>query len=69
MTLDELNTGNFCMLTAGMSPLRLTMLNPPTRSTLWTPEEALVAAAWLVAMAEPFSSVKFAGILHKVQST
>lgn len=32
-------------------------------------ERALVLAAWIVAMAEPFSSVKFEDVLKNVQNT
>jgi hypothetical protein len=57
------------MIASGAGGKRLTMLNPPTHATEWTPEAALVVAAWLVAMAEPFASVSFAEVLRKVRNT
>lgn len=40
-----------------------TMMRPLVEAT---PEEALRAAAWIVTMADPFSSVKFADIFAAV---
>lgn len=67
--INNVNVCNQHVIASGGGGKRLTMLLPPTRATEWTPEEALVVAAWLVAMAEPFSSVPFEQVLHKVQST
>jgi hypothetical protein len=42
------------------------MLMPPTRATEWSPEQALVLAGWLVALAEPFSQISFADVLDQI---
>ena len=68
-TADELDIGNRCMVAAQGSPIHFLMVNPPTRATRWTPDEALVIAAWLVAMAQPFTEVKFADVLTRVENT
>lgn len=67
--INNVNVSNQHGIASGAGGKRLTMLLPPTRATEWTPEQALVIAAWLVAMAEPFASVPFADVLHKVKST
>jgi hypothetical protein len=66
--LELLDVSNFCMLAmGGGQPPRYVFLNPPTRFTEWSADQALVAAAWLVSMAEPFASVKFEDVLRKVR--
>ena len=67
-TIDIANRHAVAMRGSG-SGQRLGMLLPPTRATEWTPEEALVLAAWLVSMAEPFAQVTFEDVLHKVHNT
>ena len=53
---------------AGQPPV-FAMLMPPSRHTQLSPEQALVLAAWLVALADPYSKVKFAHVLRKVHNT
>lgn len=53
---------------AGHPPV-FAMLMPPSRNTQMTPEQALVLAAWLVALADPYSKVKFDHVLRKVHNT
>ena len=68
--LEMLDIGNHCGVAASSGqPVRLGLLMPPTRQQALTPEQALVLAAWLVAMAEPWSPVKFVDVLHKVHNT
>lgn len=66
---EQMSIANFCMIGIGGVPPRLVMANPPARTNRWTPEEALVVAAWLVAIAEPMTDVKFSDILERVQNT
>jgi|HubBroStandDraft_1064217.scaffolds.fasta_scaffold313187_2 hypothetical protein len=68
-TIEELNCGNFCGVAGCIAPPKIVMLIPPTRATVWTPEEALVCAAWLVAMAAPFASVTWQEVLEKVENS
>lgn len=65
--LDIANVHGVAMNTA--RPPIVAMLIPPSRHTQMTPEQAIVLAAWLVALADPFSSVKFVHVLHKVHNT
>lgn len=50
----------------GMRGELITILMPATQMTA---DEALVHAAWLVSLAEPFASVDFKDVLDEVQST
>lgn len=65
--LVTLDIGNRCMVSARGK--QIVIMNPPTRMTELTPTEALLLAAWLVAMAEFNSNLKFEDVLLKVQNT
>ena len=67
--INDVNVMNVHAISSAAGGKRLTMLIPPTRATVWSPEEALVVAAWLVSMAEPFAQVSFEEVLRKVQNT
>jgi len=61
----EIDTTNkFCVASNGRN---LVLLNPPLRP--FTPEEALVFAAYLVLMAGPFASFSFEEAKKAVENT
>lgn len=66
-TTEQIDTSNRFIV--GARGNHLIVMNPPTRMTELTPDEALVLAAWLVAMAEFRASVPFATVLEKVQNS
>lgn len=63
-SLNTLDIGNRHMV--GVMGQTIVVMNPPKQLT---PDEALVFAAWLVALAEYQASVKFEDVLTKVQNT
>lgn len=64
--INSLNFMNSHGVASGAGGKRLVMLIPPTRATEWTPEQALVLAGWLVALAEPFAQISFADVLDQI---
>lgn len=61
----ELDLGNYQMV--GIQAGNIGVAFPTHK--LMTPDEALVHAAWIVALAEPNSEHKFEDVLKKVKST
>lgn len=66
-TPEELDTTNKFGV-AGSSAKKILIMFPPLRGEL-TYEDALLLAAYLVAMSEPFVGYKFEDILNAVRST
>jgi hypothetical protein len=64
MTAEPIDITNKWMVGAGGR--NVVVLNPPRQLT---PDEALVFAAWLVALAEYQASAPFANVLERVQNT
>lgn len=64
MTIDTANHASVALTGDG----RLRVLNPAYLTQPLTPDEALVVASWLVALADP-SGQRFAAILKEVQET
>lgn len=64
---DEIDLANKFLV--GARGKQVVILNPPTRLTELSPDEALLLAAWLVAIAEYQASTPFAAVLEKVQNT
>jgi hypothetical protein len=62
----EIDTLNRNMVGLELGAGDVTVLQPRARMT---PDEALVHAAWLVAIAEPSASRSFAEVLEAVQNT
>ena len=62
---QEIDTGNHQLVSLRGSSI---VILAPKREM--TPDEAVLHAAWLIAMAEPFvKQDKFSAILHAVQNT
>lgn len=64
MSIETLDIDNRHMV--GALGQKIIVMNPPKQLS---PDEALVFAAWLVALAEFQASVKFEDVLTKVQNT
>lgn len=64
---ESMDIGNRFMV--GCQGNSLVILNPPTRLTLLSPDEALLLAAWLVAMAKWKTETVFADVLERIENT
>ena len=64
MTFEEEVTNIYCV---SSTRNKVVILRPPRQPL--SPEDALVFAAWLVALAEPLASTKFEDVLERVLST